>query len=320
MNDLIYEVNAEHDAAQAKLESIKTSAPDLSSGAMLSLLNISVWEGRKTDRNASEKLANDNGLAKKKMASVQKSLVDSDELTAIKKLRGVARNHVHYHLTQPWSDSGLRLLTTKAYFHYENQMSELRNEFWKLAQQFFDTYSLEVAKAQVDLGPLFNANDYPTLDEIKDKFRFDYTYMPLPSSGDFRVDIGHEQREHLAEEYNKFYQQQFNTAMRDVWERLMQPLANMVERLDYTEDETAKRFHSSLVDNVLAITEVMDMVNINNDPDMAAVSTGLQDALRGVTAEALRDDEYLRGQTRKVAADALKETKKALDSIPSLFD
>ena len=316
MNELISEVNAEHDA---ELSAIDQATPSLSSSAVIADLSIGVWEGRKTDKRASDEVAVENNIAKKKMVSVNKALVDSEHLTAIKKLRGVVRNHVHYHLTLPWSDSGSRLLTTRALFDYQHQMTELQSEFWKLVNEFIDNYDYEVAKVQVELGDLFRQADYPSAEEVRSRFKFEVTYMPLPDAGDFRIDIGNTAREEMADSYNKFYAKKFNAAMSDVWERLMEPLSNMVERLDYVEGNDKKRFKNTLVDNVVDMLEVMRMANVGDDPHMTKVETNLRNALLGVTAEALRDNESLRRNTHKAAVDALKETKQAIDNLPSIW-
>ena len=303
----------------AELASLEAAVPSLSTSAMLVLLNIGVWEGRKLDKSASDDLADDKGVSKKKMVGVYKSLVDSEHLDAIKKVRGQARNHVHYHLTLPWTKGGFQLLTTEAYFKYVKEITALREEFFRLVDEFILNYNFEVAKVQVELGSLFRQEDYPSAEEVRARFYFDVEYCPLPDSGDFRLDIDKQARAELADNYNDFYAKKFQAAMSDVWQRLAEPLENMIERLDYGEDEDKRRFKNTLVDNVLEVVEVMRMANVANDPAMTQIEQDLTNALRGVTPEALREDGYLRRQTRDAAIAALKETKKQIDNLPSIW-
>jgi hypothetical protein len=309
-NDLINEVNAEHDSTEnAVLEGIRATAPVLSARAMLVLCNISVWEGRKMDKHAAKQLAADNN-ADEEVFSAYKSLMgkDCDELDAIKKLRGEVRNHIHYYFTQPWSDSGLRFLTTAAYFDYHKLMTQAQQDFTDLVTAFLSRYQNHIAVAQYSLGDRYNPDDYPTTDELREKFRFDIEYIPLPEAGDFRVEMEQEVIDHLTNGYEKFYSEQFSNAMRDVWDKLKEPLANMVDKLDYpmnADKDQKKRFKGTIVDNVLKIVDLMEVVNVHGDTHMAAVQQKLKGTLQGITPESLRDDDSLRQHIQKEAAQAL---------------
>lgn len=317
--DLLAEVNAEVDAQeQTVLENIRASAPSISTSAMLVGLTISVWEGNKLDKKASEDITDQNH-AKRSSARVHKSLMaDCEYLKAIKTHRGIVRNHIHYKYTLPWIHNGPALLTTQAYFEYYPLMQEAETLFWEHVNEFLANYNMAVAQAQVDLGDMFNASEYPQVDDLRRKFKFEVDYIPLSGASDFRLDVGNEALEHLSDSYEKFYAKKFTLAMVDVWERLKEPLENMVEKLDYADGDTKKIFKGTLVDNVLTIVDLMGMVNVTKDPQMQAMERTLRDAFMGVTPEALREDAALRKETRKVALDALRETKNQIDSLPTL--
>lgn len=273
-------------------------APSISSAAVLVELSISTWTGRKLDKRASEEVTTTKH-AQKGTANVNKKILgDCAELDAVQKFAANVRN-CHYALTLPWSDTGLRLLTTVNYFKYQTQLTALQNEFLTLVEKFLDAYTWEVSKAQVRLGNLFNHSDYPSVDKLRDKFKFNISYMPVPSAGDFRLDINNEANKQLAEHYNKYYTTQLNNAMQDVWTRAHSALSKMSERLDYADHQTKKIFRDSLVDNVMEVVELMGSCNITGDTHMSAIKTKLTDALLGVTPDALREDEYLRLDTKK---------------------
>ena len=287
-----------------------TSTPSISTAAMLVELSISTWTGRKLDKTVSNEVTASKH-AQKGTATVNKKILgDCAELDAVQKYAANVRN-CHYALTMPWSDTGLRLLTTANYFTYQTQLTALQQEFSTLVEKFLDAYTWEVSKAQVRLGNLFNANDYPSVNTLRDKFRFGISYMPVPSAGDFRLDINNEANRQLAEHYNKYYQTQLNNAMNDIWQRAHSALTKMSERLDYADNQTKKIFRDSLVDNVLEVVGLLDTCNITNDGQMRAIQNRLRDTLAGVTPDALREDEYLRLSTKQQIDDAIK-------ALPSL--
>ena len=287
-----------------------TSTPSISTAAMLVELSISTWTGRKLDKTVSNEITVAKH-AQKGTANVNKKILgDCAELEAVQKYAANVRN-CHYALTMPWSDTGLRLLTTANYFQYQTQLTALQNEFQTLVEKFLDAYTWEVSKAQVRLGNLFNANDYPSPHTLRDKFKFNISYMPVPSAGDFRLDINNEANRQLAEHYNNYYQTQLNNAMQDIWHRAHSALTKMSERLDYADNQTKKIFRDSLVDNVLEVVGLLDTCNITNDGQMRAIQNRLRDTLSGVTPDALREDEYLRLSTKQQIDDAIK-------ALPSL--
>ena len=288
---------------------IAETIPSLGSSAWLVDLNISVWTGRKLDKRASEAVEAQN-KTNPNVANVHKKLLGKcDELVAIQKFVANARN-IHYSMTMPWSDMGMRLVTTRMFPKYHKQMTEFEQEFIRLAEEgFFPVFGYLVANSQTLLGDLHNKNDYPTLDELRRKFSWRLDYVPLPDAGDFRVDIGNEAQAQLQEGYKSYYATMFNKAKSDLSDRLIKPLKNMSERLDYADDEDKKIFRDTLVDNVM---DILDLVKtFDHDTKLTATCTQIENALMGITPDALREDSTLRAETKKSIDDAIK-------SLPSL--
>ena len=286
------------------------NTPSISSSATLVELGISKWTGRKLDKRASADVASAN-YASDGVANVHKKLLGNcAELKAIDTLVSDARN-THYSMTMPWSDSGLRLLTTKAYFKYHETMTEIQSNFDDCVSTFLQAYDWEITQAQAKLGDLFNRDDYPTTDSLSRKFGFRLSYMPLPDAGDFRLDINTEAQTEMKSHYETYYTTQLNNAMNDIWQRAFKSLSRMSERLDYASHEDKKLFRDTLVTNVLDIVDLLSVCNITNNIQMEAMRMKLEDTLQGVTPDALREDAYLRAETKKSIDEAIK-------SLPSL--
>ena len=286
------------------------SVPSISSSAMLVELNISNWSGRKKDRAASGEITT-SSQAEAGVASVTKKLLgNSKELKDIQNFINSART-IHTEMTMPWSNSGLRLLPTTFYFKYNERMSAAIGEFNTLVSVFLTSYSYEVARSQVKLGNLFNIDDYPTPESLQAKFGFHLNYLPLPDAGDFRIDVGNDAAAELRRDYEKLYADQYNNAIKSIWNRVYGALAHMSERLDYTDIADRKIFHGALVSNVADMIGLLRSCNLNNDSQMSAMADQLESALSGVTPDGLRADNHLRIETkRKVDA--------AIAALPSL--
>jgi len=297
-------------SAQNCSDTLQISTPSISSSATLVELGISKWTGRKLDKRASADVASAN-YASNGVANVHKKLLGNcSELKDIDTLVGEART-AHYSMTMPWSDTGLRLLTTKAYFKYHETMTKAQASFDDCVNTFLQAYDWEITQAQAKLGDLFNRNDYPTTESLSSKFGFRLSYMPLPDVGDFRLDINTEAQNDIKSHYETYYTTQLNNAMNDIWQRAFKCLSNMSERLDYASNEGKKVFRDTLVTNVVDMVDLLAVCNVTNDIKMEAMRVKLEDTLQGVTPDALREDAYLRAETKRSIDEAIK-------SLPSL--
>lgn len=289
---------------------LTASAPSISSAAMLVDLGISVWTGRKKDKRASAEVA-DSNHAKRGVASVNKALLgDCEQLAAIVKFGAMVRQS-HYASTMPWSDTGLRLLPTARYFDYAKQLDGFRMEFDRLVDDFLANYEWEVMQAHAKLGDLFNRDEYPTVDALRDKFGFRINYIPLPDAGDWRVDMEAEAQQALREQYESFYKTQMETAMRDVHDRLMEQLQTFVRQLGVNEEGKRGKIYQSTLDNVRNFAKLLEESNFTDDPTVALAHAKLRQTLRGLDPDALKKNEQFRDETKR-------DLEAAIAALPSL--
>jgi len=296
--------------AYTQYTTAEISAPSISSSSMLVELSISVWTARKKDRAATADLLNMNHASKSAGAFNKNLLADCEELVAIQKFATNTRT-MHYNMTIPWSDSGLRLLPTAKYFDYHKQMTQLQVEFDRLVQKFLSAYDWEVAQVHAKLGNLFNRDEYPTTDTVRDKFAFRLSYIPVPDAGDWRVDMESSAQEALRQQYAAFYQEQMERAMRDLWERLHNELERFIRQLGTSEDGKKGRIFDGTIEHVRHLADMLEHCNFTDDPNLQLAQRRLTSTLAGVCREDLVNNEAFREDTKKAMEDALK-------SLPSL--
>lgn len=288
---------------------IQINTPSIQSSAMLVDLSISKWEGRKKEKQVTESVAH-QALADQQMLNTTKRLLDCAELKQIKTLAG-AMGVLHRKLTLPWGDSGMRILSNTGYIDYHQQMTAHIQQFNDLVDKFMLAYDHAIQQAARRLGTLYNPADYPSRDAVRRKFGVKLNYMPLPASGDFRLDIPQQAQQELQAQYERAFTERMEQAVSDIWHKLHGPLANMSQRLDYRDGDAPSRFRDTLVSNVQEIADVMRTTNITNDPKIEAIRLELVQTLKGVTPEGLRTSSALRERT-KLKVD------KILTQIPSL--
>jgi hypothetical protein len=285
---------------------------NLDTCAMLVEFNASVWTARKLDKSTTDEVVATKNATAKDAARVNKHLLAGrTELDVIQQMVGRARTYVYDH-TLPWSDSGLRLLPTVNFVAFTERMNQFEEEFERLVTEFVTIYPTLISAQAMSLGDMFKRSDYPTANEMVTKFAFRLGFLPVPTAGDFRVDIGNDAQEELRTRLNAMAEERIESAMRDIRARLGDHMKRMSDRLttDYVQGEAKqRRFHDSLVDGALELCDLTKALNVVGDTTLEAARKELEQALLGVTPQELRKNEYVR-----------QDTKKAVDSILSKFN
>jgi hypothetical protein len=285
---------------------------NLDTCAMLVEFNASVWTARKLDKSTTDEVVATKNATAKDAARVNKHLLAGrTELDVIQQMVGRARTYVYDH-TLPWSDSGLRLLPTVNFVAFTERMNQFEEEFERLVTEFVTIYPTLISAQAMSLGDMFKRSDYPTANEMVTKFAFRIGFLPVPTAGDFRVDIGNDAQEELRTRLNAMAEERIESAMRDIRARLGDHMKRMSDRLttDYVQGEAKqRRFHDSLVDGALELCDLTKALNVVGDTTLEAARKELEQALLGVTPQELRKNEYVR-----------QDTKKAVDSILSKFN
>jgi hypothetical protein len=181
---------------------------------------------------------------------------------------------------------------------------------------FLAQYSTLVSAAAFSLGDLFKAEEYPTVDEVRSKFRVEYVFLPVPTSGDFRVDVVQDVAQTLRTEYESYYNSKIKDAVQDAWERLTECVKHMSQQLADAETprETKKgpvhrrKFHDSMIGNANELCSVLTALNITNDPKLEQARQALERAINNRTADDLRESDELR-----------RDTKARVDAILDMF-
>jgi hypothetical protein len=289
------------------MNAINTARYNIDTCAMLTEFNASVWTARKLDRTATDEVVTAKNAAAKDAARVNKHLLAGrSELDVIQQMVGRARIYV-YDNTLPWSDSGLRLLPTANFEKFAAKMNDFEDEFVTLVQAFVDIYPTLITAQAMALGDMFKRDDYPTQNEIMTKFAFRVNYMPVPTAGDFRVDVGNAAMDDIKSKLERLAQERVEAAMQDVRARLGDHLKRMSDRLttDYVAGEAKqRRFHDSLVDGALELCDLTKTLNVVGDRDLEAARASLEQLLCGVTPDDLRKNHAVRRDV-KANVDAI---------------
>jgi hypothetical protein len=286
-----------------------TNQMNLASCAVLVEFNASVWTARKLDRSVSDEIEQSKGAKSKGAARVNKNLfAGRSELEEIRQLVTAARTYV-YDNTFPWSDAGQRLLPTGKLIAVDARMQQFRDEFNAKVANFVAVYPTLITAQAMALGDMFKRDEYPSAHEIAGKFAFMFEPLPVPQSGDFRVDVGNEAQQYLEERLRKTADARINRVLDDVRQRLAEHLQRMSDRLvterdDKTGEPKQRKFNDTLVTGAYELCDLIKSLPALEGHDLAVAARALENALDGKDAQALRDMHDKRDEV-KAKVDAL---------------
>lgn len=244
-----------------------------------------------------------NTDASKDRLKVSKTLLDSPELDAIKKADGKMRQWL-YNTCLPF-DMGIMLLPVGLIEAAEEKMTTYKAERAALVETFISVYpSLQDAAAQ-SLGSLFNATDYPTADEIRKRYTFDWQYTSFTVPGSLKNISAA-----LFEAEKVKMQETIASATADITALMRETLHKLVghlqERLAPGDEGKPKILKESAVKNLTEFLDTFDLRNVTGDKELAEQVAKARSLVSGTSATLLRSN------------DALKST--VLSGLDSIMD
>jgi hypothetical protein len=271
---------------------------DLTQKAMLVSLHISCWTARKHDKQVSREV--DEKYGGKDAGRFNKVLASKEALKSIQQVVGSSRTF-YLEQTLPWGERGERLLPSKNYSHFSSQMRIYQQDFDDAVRNFVSDYQNVIWEARQRLGGLFHKEDYPDPSEIRKKFSFRTSIIPVPISEDFRVNLGQEEVDAIKKDLKERIEASHALVNEELWQRLYGVVSHMVERL--SDPDTI--FRDSLLGNIIKITELLPRLNINDDPHLDAMRKKIVEDLCKYSPAQLRNDKRLRREAVHSAQDVL---------------
>lgn len=266
---------------------------------MLVALRISTWTARKFDRAVTQEVNETHGAAAD-AGRYNKLLLTGESYRELVKVCNAARSD-HYGQTLAWSDEGWRLLPTANYMAYADRMRRHAVEFDNAWQEFARNYPELRDAARDRLNGMWRAEDYPTVNELRARFRFAVDYAPLPTSGDFRLELPAAELAALGAQVEDRVTRATRDAVADAWQRLGDVVAKMHERLS----DPSAIFRDSLVGNVRDLVDVLERLNVTGDVDLETMRDRVRRELAVHEAATLRADGDVRAATAQSAADII---------------
>lgn len=234
--------------------------------------------------------------ADKTLLKVSKTLVESEELEAVRSADGKMRAYL-YNTCLPW-DLGVMLLPRDMVVEVTDKMEEFRAEREALVETFLAAYPNLIEEAASKLGSLYNHADYASVDEARTKFYFTYNWLTFGVSDTLKAisaDLYKKEEQKIAEQMNAAASE-ITFIMR---EQMLKLVAHLEERLTPSEDGKKKVLRDTPVSNLQEFLGKFAKYNVTGDVKLAELVERAHELVGGTSAETLRSSDEWREKIRK---------------------
>jgi hypothetical protein len=292
------------------------------------------WSGIKVDKGLRKKLA-EFTKGNERSYHASKFLVGRDCNKYFRSILDQFRRHHYYPLTVPWDDNstgsngsvrnGYRLCPTSKLTELQDAYNKAFLEFDVEVKGFIKNYPRLIVDAEQHLGTAFNIADYPPVEELKHKFRFELQLKQveeIDGDKDIRLNVSKELKERLVRESQERIRQNVKTIGEETVATLVDAVSHLADKLKNYDpsDKQGSFFKNSSIDNIKQILSVLPSINddiLGSDPKIHATHQKLVSALAKVgKVESLREGTDKGEDKRKSVA---KELDDSIDELKGDF-
>ena len=263
----------------------------LAEKSMLVTLTVNSWETNVHDRSVSKDVAERNG-AQEEAGRYIKRLLTKEAVKEINTLATRARQ-LHYFLTMPWDKHGYRLLPIALYNRYKAGMDNLIEQRLDARNRMLSEYKTHIRRARKYLGKMFKKDQYPPVEEVRERIAMSYQFFPVPDSSHFiasLVDLTEAQ--HIRASIQAQIEERTKEAITEMFQRLADAAERVSDRLELVPDSSGKVkgkiFQDSIVETTTGLLEVLPNLNITSDPLLDDLVAQARASLEGVRPNQLR--------------------------------
>ena len=268
---------------------------DISTRALLVNTTVRVWSGDKRDKAITRELCRMKG-AEDNAVRANKSLL-GEHIHGVQTAERAVRQAVNER-TLPWMDDGTRILKGAAFMAFTETMADPIRVFDSAVETFIDGYPEIKYEARRRLGDAYLESDFPSQPRLRERFGVKLTYLPVPSTADFRVNLSDEEIAAVRRNAEEALRGTVNDAVRALLDRLQEPVARLSTRLRLfrraSNGKVQHPFRDSLIENVRAIVRLAPTLNLLDDPRIGELCADIEQHLTAHDPEQLRNSARLR--------------------------
>jgi hypothetical protein len=277
----------------------------LNERAVLASLSMGQWRVMVKDRELSQHIIREYNVARNERDIVMttKSLIMKENFAKVRKAHNDIRTF-HYAHTLSWS-KGFQILPSKMMFEYMDAFRKLKARWEEEIEEFVENFEEYKEIAKIKLNGVYKESDYPSQEVLRESFYCELSFLPVPESGDFRVDLDKEMLSELKIDLELKLKTAEEKAKKELWNRLYEVIQKMAEALK----DPDKTFRDTKLQNITKLTGLLTMLNFADDPELEIKRQEIEGFVATLDPQSLRDDKKLRAEVAKETEDIMESMK-----------
>lgn len=261
----------------------------------------SKWGARKSDKEVSKDTQDRYG-ADRDAGSFNKKLAPAKFLSGV---NGAFESLERFHkeATVAWDDDGWRLLGNDEYFDYMAGMDERKAEISRQVDLISASWPEFLENESGRLGKMFKTMDYPNWDEVSELYGARIKRKVLQTENDIRIASHSKIEDAVREEIMEENRENEERAMKDLWNRLYEPIQKLAEKMQ----EPELKGNKTLVTNIYDIVEVLPRLNVFGNAEFEIMYKEVEDKLCQHSVKKLKLDEDAHAETRQAVDEIMKK-------------
>jgi hypothetical protein len=281
----------------------------LSTSASIVSVEVNVWTATKQDRAISNEVTTMKNADAEAGKFTKNLLSSSPEHKALMNYRQTVYNWLQ-RSTYDWAGSS-RLLPLVNLEKFMKDFEAHDKEFNRLLDEFILKYPQIVSDSAFKQGDMFDRSQYPDVDQVRSKFRIKLFVTTVPTN-DFRSNISSVIADDLKNHYERQVSEIIDNVMIDASERFLEiasRISNACTEVSPDEDGKVKRkkIYDTTITQAKELCQTLKDFNLTNNQALEDARSQLENALRDVSVEDLRESSYVRSVVKNDVDDILSK-------------
>ena len=290
----------------------------LATSAVLVSVDVNVWSATKQDRTISDEVTHAKKADSSAGRFVKNLLADDLFHKRVSNYRQTIYNWLK-RSTYRWNNSQ-DLLPVINLEKFKNEFNDHELTFNKYLDDFINNYQTIVSNMAFKAGDMFNKDDYPDAQEVRNKFGIKLYVAEVPSH-DWRCNISNDIASDLKDQYTKQAEEIINHVVSEQVDRLtdvMESISHCCGVSETTDANTGevktkkRKIYDTTIEKakeLCATFKAFKPVNNEVTNRLTDAVTKLEYALNGVDIDTIRDSDAVREKVKNNVDDILSKFK-----------
>lgn len=290
----------------------------LATSAVLVSVDVNVWSATKQDRVISDEVTTLKNADASAGRFVKNLLADDIHHKKVSNYRQTIYNWLK-RSTFRWNNSQ-DLLPVANLEKFKVEFTDHQTEYYRLLDNFLLNYQSIVSDMAFKQGDMFSQDDYPNVDEVRNKFGIKLYVAEVPSH-DWRCSISDDIASDLKLQYESQAEQIITNIVNDQVARITEVMESIshccgvIEKQDGTTGEVIikkRKIYDTTIEKAKELCDTFKKFKpIDNEISnkLSEVVVKLENALNGVDTKSIRESDAVRDKVKSEVDDILSKFK-----------